>query len=109
MAAHATPQDFHSSWPSTHSTLTASTAYASKPYDCDTGLANWENSWSHSKQAWCCVSANVGCPNMTKKMHYDCADSNIDSWPLAKRSWCCFKGYPSCDTSASSRVMPTFS
>jgi len=35
---------------------------AQLPYDCQVGLANWEELWKPDKQQFCCKYGGVGCP-----------------------------------------------
>lgn len=32
------------------------------PFDCQTGVSNWEAEWSSTKKSWCCTHDYVGCP-----------------------------------------------
>lgn len=53
-------------------------------YDCQKGLSDWHQLWSHSKRAWCCSHHNSGCPgHWEKAVHvvqtYDC-NAGFDNW-----------------------------
>ncbi|CAK9037570.1 unnamed protein product [Durusdinium trenchii] len=65
-------------------------------YDCQNGLENFQQLWSHSKQTWCCSHFNSGCGHWEKVVHvyhsYDCQAgfSNwYHGWSSNKKDWCC--------------------
>ncbi|CAK9036646.1 unnamed protein product [Durusdinium trenchii] len=65
-------------------------------YDCQNGVENFQQLWSHSKQTWCCSHFNSGCGHWEKVVHvyhsYDChaGFSNwYHGWSSNKKDWCC--------------------
>ncbi|CAK9036648.1 unnamed protein product [Durusdinium trenchii] len=65
-------------------------------YDCQNGVENFQQLWSHSKQTWCCSHFNSGCGHWEKVVHvyhsYDCQAgfSNwYHGWSSNKKDWCC--------------------
>jgi hypothetical protein len=39
---------------------------SSKPFDCQEGLEDWQNSWVLKKSLWCCKNEGVGCMQKPK-------------------------------------------
>lgn len=74
-------------------------------YDCNVGLADWQNSWDQGKREFCCENSGVGCPTQTSTTTrtvtstttsgfgtYDCA-TGLDNWQTewgpVQKAWCC--------------------
>ncbi|CAJ1393522.1 unnamed protein product [Effrenium voratum] len=38
-------------------------------YECEDGLSDWKDAWSHSKRLYCCWKTKVGCPHSHTVVH----------------------------------------
>mmetsp|Transcript_112435 Transcript_112435/g.217837 ORF Transcript_112435/g.217837 Transcript_112435/m.217837 type:complete len:319 (-) Transcript_112435:326-1282(-) len=71
-------------------------------YDCQAGVANWQNGWSDGKKTWCCSNKQVGCSvAATTSLPYDCNagfDNWSAGWSVGKKVWCCINARRGCPT-----------
>lgn len=67
-------------------------------FDCKSGVATWQETWSFTKMDYCCNTANVGC------LQFDCAAGYSNwraDWSELKKEWCCSKQQKGCVETAS--------
>lgn len=71
----------------------------SLPFDCWSGLTDWQGKWKSVKKQWCCVHAGLGCPT-TSTLPFNCQESSEsqDKWALDKKAWCCTNHGVGCPT-----------
>jgi len=66
---------------------------AALPYDCNAGLAKWEDGWSVEKKTWCCDHTGRGCEGGHARAEaYDCNAGFAnwkEGWSGPKKQWCC--------------------
>lgn len=58
-------------------------------FDCKAGPSTL---WSEDKQAWCCKSAGLGCPEPSAVERYNCEaefGNWVAGWSGEKKVWCC--------------------
>eukprot|EP00444_Apocalathium_aciculiferum_P032691 CAMPEP_0183486574 /NCGR_PEP_ID=MMETSP0370-20130417/180005_1 /TAXON_ID=268820 /ORGANISM="Peridinium aciculiferum, Strain PAER-2" /LENGTH=583 /DNA_ID=CAMNT_0025679893 /DNA_START=35 /DNA_END=1784 /DNA_ORIENTATION=- len=72
----------------------------SAPFDCENGLADWQNGWALQKKIWCCQNtiAHHGCSEST----FDCSAGVqwLDLWADDKRLYCCVDQGTGCPANA---------
>merc|ERR1712183_1268226 len=78
----------------------------SLPYDCESGFAQWETTWSPAQQEFCCSTMGRGCttalPETTPTVPptrppapsgpvdpFNCAVDPENTWAADKKEWCC--------------------
>mmetsp|Transcript_62195 Transcript_62195/g.181580 ORF Transcript_62195/g.181580 Transcript_62195/m.181580 type:complete len:410 (-) Transcript_62195:77-1306(-) len=69
-------------------------------YDCTAERGDWQQTWSPSKKAWCCLYNNFGCSE-SYAGQYDCNADFLDwvkHWSKDKQVWCCLHTRRGCPT-----------
>lgn len=66
-------------------------------FDCNAGLARWEEGWSMEKKSWCCANKNLACDQFDCNLGFDNWEAG---WSDEKMGYCCRKANRGCRTSA---------